>query len=149
MVKRRPKEKYINTFLHLFYKMSERDILLDRLERKLAEKEKEVEELKRMLSFNEQKFLQFKQEIIEELRKEILESKRLKDLESKVVELSKTVDSLTNELLYIKSELKKEEAKVVDRMGRGEKESVKDEIIVDSDVEEEEINEDENIIVCD
>ncbi|RLI74753.1 hypothetical protein DRO97_05160 [Archaeoglobales archaeon] len=146
MVKRRPKEKYINTFLHLFYKMSERDILLDRLERKLAKKEKEVEELRKMLSFNEQKFLQFKQEIIEELKKEILDSKRIKDLESKVVELSKTVDSLTNELLYIKSELRREEVKV--KADKKDKEAIKEEIIVDSSVEEES-QEDENIIVCD
>jgi len=126
--------------------MSERDILLDRLERKLAKKEKEVEELRKMLSFNEQKFLQFKQEIIEELKKEILDSKRIKDLESKVVELSKTVDSLTNELLYIKSELRREEVKV--KADKKDKEAIKEEIIVDSSVEEES-QEDENIIVCD
>ena len=126
--------------------MSERDILLDRLERKLAEKEKEVEELRKMLSFNEQKFLQFKQEIIEELKREILESKRIKDLESKVVELSKTVDSLTNELLYLKSEFRREEVR--DKV-RDKKEKDREEIIVDSGVEEEESNEDENIIVCD
>jgi len=93
----------------------ERDILLERLERKLAEKEKEVEELRRMLS--SKSFEELKREISEELKKE------LKTIEAKVLEISKTVETLMSEVLYIKSELKKYEKKeteIVDIAGESE-----------------------------
>ena len=123
--------------------MSDRDILLERLERKLVEKEKEIDELRKILSLNEQTITQFKKEIVEELRMEILESKKFKNLESKVVELSKAVESLTKEVLYLKSELKTDLKKV------NKEEKFKDEIIIDKIDEEVEFDEDEDIIVCD
>jgi hypothetical protein len=43
--------------------MSERDILLERLEKKLSQKEKEVEELRMMMSFSEHKASEIKKEI--------------------------------------------------------------------------------------
>ncbi len=78
----------------------ERDILLERLEKKLAEKEKELEELRKMLSSN----------TIEELKKEIIreleEKYNLKSLEAKLIELSKAIENIMSDILYIKSELK-------------------------------------------
>ncbi len=70
------------------------------LEKKLAEKERELEELRKMLSSN----------VKEELKREILKEVegRLKELESKVVELSKTVENVLSDILYLKSELKVE-----------------------------------------
>ncbi len=78
----------------------ERDIILERLEKKLAEKEKELEELRKMLSSN----------TIEELKKEIIreleEKYNLKSLEAKLIELSKAIENIMSDILYIKSELK-------------------------------------------
>ena len=86
----------------------ERDILLERLEKKLAEKEKEVEELRKMLS--SKTLEELKNEIREEFRRE------LKTIEAKVAEISKSVEALMNEILYIKSELKSQrrETEIVD-----------------------------------
>lgn len=128
--------------LYIFYKMSERDILLDRLERKLAEKEKEVEELKKILSLNEQTLISIKKEIANEIKDEILNSEKFKNLELKLIELSKTVDSLTKEMLYLKSELKTENKNAKDKR-------YEEEIIIDRSVEEVEFDDDEDIIVCD
>ncbi len=102
--------------------------IVDMLESKLAEKEKEIEELKRM---NEIELSQMKDElkaelkselrdeIVEELanklKEEILSLKRDADmgkvleqriatLEAKVIELTKAVESLTKEVLYLKSD---------------------------------------------
>lgn len=86
--------------------MSERDILLERLEKKLSQKEKEVEELRMMMSFGEHKISEIKREILEELRSE-LGSRKVKELEAKLVELKKTVESLTGDVLYLKEELSK------------------------------------------
>ncbi|HDD36533.1 MAG TPA: hypothetical protein ENF50_03605 [Archaeoglobus veneficus] len=122
--------------------MSERDILLDRLERKLAEKEKEVEELKKILSLNEQTLISIKKEIANEIKDEILNSEKFKNLELKLIELSKTVDSLTKEMLYLKSELKTENKNAKDKR-------YEEEIIIDRSVEEVEFDDDEDIIVCD
>ena len=61
----------------------ERDILLERLEKKLAEKEKEVEELRKMLS--SKTLEELKNEIREEFRRE------LKTIEAKVAEISKAL----------------------------------------------------------
>lgn len=128
--------------LYIFYKMSERDILLDRLERKLAEKEKEVEELKKILSLNEQTLISIKKEIANEIKDEILNSEKFKNLELKLIELSKTVDGLTKEMLYLKSELKTENKNAKDKR-------YEEEIIIDRSVEEVEFDDDEDIIVCD
>ncbi len=93
----------------------ERDILLERLERKLAEKEKEVEELRKMLS--SKALEELKNELREEFRKEI------KAIEAKVAEVSKSVDALMNEILYIKSELKRERKTEIVEIGREKEES--------------------------
>ncbi len=83
----------------------ERDIILERLEKKLAEKEKELEELRKMLSSN----------TIEELKKEIIreleEKYNLKSLEARIIELSKAVENIMSDILYIKSELKGSQSK--------------------------------------
>jgi len=70
------------------------------LEKKLAEKERELEELRKMLSSNA------KEELKREILKEVEE--RLKEIESRVVELSKTVENILSDILYLKSELKVE-----------------------------------------
>ncbi len=114
----------------------ERDILLERLERKLAEKEKEVEELRKMLS--SKTLEELKEELREEFKKEI------KAIEAKIAEISKSVDTLMNEILYIKSELKTQERS---------KEIV--EIATDDEVEEKEeeksesVDYDDEIIIVD
>lgn len=73
---------------------------MERLEKKLAEKEKELEELRKMLSSN----------TIEELKKEIIreleEKYDLKNLEAKIIELSKAIENIMSDILYIKSELR-------------------------------------------
>ena len=132
----------------------ERDILLERLERKLAEKEKEVEELRRMLNEGnlEEKIEEIKteiknellNEILIELKKDLVDLNKVKDLEAKVVELSKTVQSLMSELLYLKAELrtevkKPESEKPVEEPAVEEEEEIKEELI----------EEEEDIIVCD
>ncbi len=70
------------------------------LEKKLAKKERELEELRKMLSSN----------VKDELKREILKEVegRLRELESKVVELSKTIENILSDILYLKSELKVE-----------------------------------------
>ncbi len=78
----------------------ERDIILERLEKKLAEKEKELEELRKMVSENT--INELKKEIIEEIE----EKYNLKELEAKVVELSKAIENIMADILYIKSELR-------------------------------------------
>jgi len=76
-----------------------RDIIIERLERKLAEKEHEIANLKDTL----------KESILEELRteiKEILEfNKRIIGLEKKINEMSNTMDGMMRELLDQKSTL--------------------------------------------
>ena len=113
----------------------ERDILLERLEKKLAEKEKELEELRKMLSSDAVEEL--KREIIKEIKREF----DFKGLEAKVIELSKTVESLMSEILYLKSELKKSEEKKRDLF------EIKDEA-VNAEVGEEG-KEDEELIIVD
>ncbi|AEA47403.1 hypothetical protein [Archaeoglobus veneficus] len=115
----------------------DRDILLERLERKLAEKEKELEEMKRMV-INDDKIAEIKSEILSELRSEF---RKVTELEAKVVELSKTVESLMSEVLYLKAELRKEYS--IDRIERRERPEEET-----TDTEEESEDEGE-IIVCD
>lgn len=100
--------------------MPERDILLERLEKKLSQKEKEVEELKRMTTFNDNKVEEIKNELLKELQNE-QGNKKIKDLEAKIVELNKTVQSLTSDVLYLKEELAKakpEEKSSIERRHR-------------------------------
>jgi hypothetical protein len=59
-----------------------------------------------MLSFGEQKIAGIKEELLEELRNEF-GSKKIRDLEAKIVELTKTVESLTSDVLYLKDEIMK------------------------------------------
>lgn len=137
--------------------MSDRDILLERLERKLFEKEREVQELRRMLDGEIEKL---KREIIQEITEEL---RKVRDVEAKVVELSKAVDTLMKEVLYLKSEVKKEEKverEIVDIMKAEEEkrqideskslESKKDLIVAESKYDGPEYcQEDGDIIFCD
>jgi len=77
-----------------------------------------------------------------------------KPVEAKVVELSKTVESLMSEVLYLKAELRKEiekPEKVESRKYRSKTEemSAEGEEIEEDQVEDELIEEEEEIIVCD
>lgn len=93
--------------------MSERDILIERLERKLAEKERELTELRRM---NREFFDKLKREIAEDVKEEVLrdvqklfkdsQSEKILEVESKIVELRKAMESIITELAYIKGEIK-------------------------------------------
>ena len=78
---------------------------MERLEKKLAEKEKELEELRKMLSSNT--IEQLKREIIKELE----EKYNLKNLEAKIIELSKAIENIMSDILYIKSELRVSQSK--------------------------------------
>jgi len=90
--------------------MSERDILIERLERKLAEKERELMELRRM---NREELEKVKREIAEEVKKEVLrevqkllKNSQTSEVESKIVELRKAMESIITELAYVKGEIK-------------------------------------------
>lgn len=80
--------------------MSERDLIIERLENKLAEKEKEIKELRKTASMS-----------IEEIKEAVLKEIKgdLDMLKAKVAELNKTVESLMDEVLFIKSEVVKRE----------------------------------------
>ncbi len=101
--------------------------IIDMLERKLAEKEKEIEELKRMNEMNEERLRELKVEIVEEVKEKVVEelavqlkneilslkrdsenekilADRISAVEAKLLELVKTVEELTKEILYLKSE---------------------------------------------
>jgi hypothetical protein len=93
--------------------MSERDMLIERLEKKLIEKEREVMELRRMLSEKTNFDENLKQSIIDEIKKELQEgvehtnlTERISDIESKIVELRRAVESLMGEVVYLKNELR-------------------------------------------
>lgn len=89
--------------------MSERDLLIERLERKLAEKEKELMELRRVSSYKED-LENLKEEIVSQIKAEILTNEsinqKISELESKIVELRKAVESIISEVVYIKGEIK-------------------------------------------
>jgi len=136
--------------------MSERDILLERLEKKLSQKEKEVEELRMMMSFSEHKVAEIKKEIIEELRAE-LGSRKIKELEAKVVELSKTVESLTSDVVYLKEELSRKRAEekagerveIVENVETGENLEEEEIITAEPCFESEKRENESEFIVCD
>ena len=113
----------------------ERDILLERLEKKLAEKEKELEELRKMLSSNT--IEELKREIIKELE----EKYNLKSLEAKIVELSKAIENIMSDILYIKSELRSSQSKKRDLVEIKEPEK--------SEEEAEEKEEESELIIVD
>lgn len=78
---------------------------MERLEKKLAEKERELEELRKMLSSST--IEQLKREIVKELE----EKYNLKNLEARIIELSKAVENIMSDILYIKSELRDSQSK--------------------------------------
>ncbi len=93
--------------------MSERDILIERLERKLAEKERELTELRRM---NREELEKIKREITEEVKEEVIRDvqkllqnsqiEKLSEVESRIVELRKAMESIITELAYVKGEIR-------------------------------------------
>ncbi len=85
--------------------MSERDLIIERLERKLAEKEKELKELRRVAGMNAE---EIKRDVLNSIK---IELEKIETLEARVAELNKTVQSLLDEILYLKSNLPKEESK--------------------------------------
>ncbi len=72
--------------------MIDRDFIIERLEKKIVEKDKEIRELRKMV--------------------EIAESKSIAELESKIAELRKAVESVVSELTFLKSEVKELREKV-------------------------------------
>jgi hypothetical protein len=79
----------------------------------LIEKEREVMELRRMLSEKTNFDENLKQSIIDEIKKELQEgvehtnlTERISDIESKIVELRRAVESLMGEVVYLKNELR-------------------------------------------
>ncbi len=69
-----------------------RDFIIERLERKLIEKEKEVEELRKMLEGSG--------------------TEKIVEIETTVTELRKAIESILSEIAYIKSELKELREKI-------------------------------------
>ncbi|AKG91623.1 hypothetical protein GAH_01057 [Geoglobus ahangari] len=116
--------------------MSDRDLIIERLEKKLAEKEKEIRELRKVAGMSIE---ELKSEIIREISEEL---GKLKALEAKVAELNKTVESLMNEVLYLKAEIAKSEPKSRDIR------EISEITEREEKVEERKDSEDE-IIVCD
>jgi len=113
---------------------ADRDILLERLERKLAAREKELEELKKMV-VGEDEVAEIKRDILHDLKNEF---KKVLELEARVVELSKTVESLMSEVLYLKAELRRDyPIERIEREGLPEQEEPEGE------------PKESNIIVCD
>jgi len=101
--------------------MSDRDLIIERLESKLAEKEKEIRELRKVASMSVD---EIKEAVLSEIKGE------LDRIKAKVTELNKTVESLMDEVLFIKSEvIKKEKPREIREIGVEEedKEEVKKE----------------------
>lgn len=152
--------------------MSERDLLIERLERKLAEKEKELMELRRVSSYKED-LENLKEEIVSQIKAEILTNEsinqKISELESKIVELRKAVESIISEVVYIKGEIKSlierdkleikqtrkdmysDEATNLPEIESIEIESMKDEEKDLTDIEKPKRvkNKDDDIIICD
>ncbi len=101
--------------------MSEKDILIERLERKLAEKEKEIRSLKQVVGMN---YENFKEEILSEV------NEKLKEIEAKIVELSKTVKTLMDEVLYLKAEISPKKEDLAEDFVEGKEEEKRDDIII-------------------
>jgi murein L,D-transpeptidase YafK len=124
----------------------------------LIEKDKEIVELKRMLSAKESEIEAIKREVAEIIKSEISDELiKLKELESTIIELKKIVESLTSEILYIKTELKRPEKKFEvseskeEKRQRGDRRKTEaqhtpgtDEAPIEKDSED-----DNDIIICD
>ncbi|OYT33783.1 hypothetical protein DRP04_06815 [Archaeoglobales archaeon] len=128
----------------MFYKMHERDLVLERLEKELAEKRKELEEIRKLLFEKEEHDKlrdSFLTRIKEDLDNLLGTNKKVLELESKILEIKKTVESLVSEITYIKKEL---------REIRGE-DKIKKEIRNEEIKKEEEVSEEEeeDLIICD
>ncbi len=114
--------------------MSDRDLIIERLESKLAEKEKEIRELRKVASMS---IDEIKEAVLSEIKGE------LDRIKAKVTELNKTVESLMDEVLFIKSEvIKREKPREIREIGVEEKEEAKE------DVKKEE-DSDGKLIICD
>ncbi len=101
--------------------MAEKDILIERLEKKLAEKEKEIRALKQVVGMN---YENFKEEILSEV------NEKLREIEAKIVELNKTVKTLMDEVLYLKAEIAPKREVSASENFEEEKEEKSDDIIV-------------------
>ncbi len=110
--------------------MSDRDLIIERLESKLAEKEKEIRELRKVASMSVE---EIKEAVLSEIRDE------LEKLKMKVTELNKTVESMMSEILYIKAEVLKKEVKPREIREIGSK----------KEDEGEKEDKDSKIIICD
>ncbi len=77
---------------------------MERMERRIEEREREEKEIRKIV-----------EEILEDVKREIIkeieERFDLKKMEAKLIEISKTVENLMSDVLYIKSELKGHEKK--------------------------------------
>ncbi|GEM_PF-2226733 len=141
--------------------------VIELLEAKLADRERKIEELKKMneelnnkiseiLKLKEKEIEEIKNRVVEELavqlkdeilslKKEIDNEKMLNEriatLESKILELTKTIESLTKEILFIKSGKKINNQEPV-------RSKVKEHLKSSTKLEKEEEEEDD-IIICD
>ncbi len=131
--------------------MSERDLLIERLERKLAEKERELLELRRMMSGRDD-IEKLKAEIISQIRSE-LPNEKLAELESKVVELRRAIESIITEIAYLKGELKSLTEKDAQKdipVRKEDKEVESEEDVTYITPEPEKVeNDDDDILICD
>ncbi len=143
--------------------MSERDLLIERLEKKLVEKERELAELKKM-TYNQEEIERLKQDIIAQIKAEIPDSiQKISEIESKIVELRRAIESVINEVAYIKSEIKsliekedserKVKTEVFSTLQSDEQVVEKEsDDVIDSerrDKQKDEKNDEDGIIVCD
>ena len=103
--------------------------IVEKMEERLKEREREEREIRRIV-----------EEVVEEVKREILreieERFNIKRIEAKLIELSKTVENIMSDVLYLKSEIKGHERKREIVEYREEKEEKKEEeegelIIVD------------------
>lgn len=128
--------------------MSERDLIIERLERKLAEKERELSELRRMMSGRED-IEKLKAEIVSQIRSELsADFEKISNLESKLVELRRAIESLITEIAYIKGELKGLVGKE-DSVEEREREKEEETYISPEPTKKLEDSEDDDILICD
>ncbi len=89
--------------------MSEKDMFIDRLVKKIKEKEYEIAELRKMLTDREI-LEKIKEYVLFEIKRDLAENfeilKKVSELESKILEIRRAVESIVSEITYIKGELK-------------------------------------------
>ncbi len=89
--------------------MSEKDMFIDRLVKKIKEKEYEIAELRKMLTDREI-LEKIKEYVLFEIKRDLAENfevlKKVSELESKILEIRRAVESIVSEIAYIKGELK-------------------------------------------